>query len=179
MYICQSQSPNSSHHHPPATFPPWCPYLCSLLLCLYFCPANRFICTIFLGLIGILNVKSHSRKEGRFVRSNKKDKCSGLQSPFIPSEALDLYFIRQEDFAQILCTKIWLTTEKCQFKCNSFKDESNDSCNRKMTGLPGQEHTCLCQGGHSTLNLDTPIMLFLGLRKLSHIPKHVANTPGQ
>ena len=36
--ICQSQSPNSSdHHHPtPATFPPWCPYICSLPLCLYF-----------------------------------------------------------------------------------------------------------------------------------------------
>ena len=33
----------------PATFPPWCPYVCSLHLCLNFCPANRFICTIFLG----------------------------------------------------------------------------------------------------------------------------------
>lgn len=31
-------------------------------------------------LIGILNVKSHSRKEGR-VRSNMKDKCSGLPLP--------------------------------------------------------------------------------------------------
>ena len=49
--ICQSQSPNSSHHHhpPPTTFPPWCPHICSLHLCLYFCPANRFICNIFLG----------------------------------------------------------------------------------------------------------------------------------
>ena len=35
---------------PPTTaFPPWCPYVCSLHLCLYFCPANQFICTIFLG----------------------------------------------------------------------------------------------------------------------------------
>ena len=34
---------------PPTTFPPWCPYVCSLHLCLNFCPANRFICTIFLG----------------------------------------------------------------------------------------------------------------------------------
>ena len=34
---------------PPAAFPPWCPYVCSLHLCLYFCPGNRFICTIFLG----------------------------------------------------------------------------------------------------------------------------------
>lgn len=63
-------------------------------------------------LIGILNVKSHSRKEGRVVRSNKKDKCSGLQSPVPPSEALNLYFTRQ-DFAQILCSKIWPATEKC------------------------------------------------------------------
>ena len=34
-------------HPPPAAFPPWCPYVCSLHLCLYFCSANRFICTIF------------------------------------------------------------------------------------------------------------------------------------
>ena len=47
MYICQSQSPNSSH--PP--FPPWCPYVCSQRLCLYFCLANRFICTIFLDAV--------------------------------------------------------------------------------------------------------------------------------
>ena len=44
VYICQSQSPSSSH--PP--FPPWCPYVCSLHLCLYFCLSNRFMCTIFL-----------------------------------------------------------------------------------------------------------------------------------
>ena len=51
VYTCQSQSPNSSHHHPhpTAVFPPWCPYVCSLHLCLNFCPANQFICTIFLG----------------------------------------------------------------------------------------------------------------------------------
>ena len=33
----QSQLPNSSHHHRhhhPTTFPPWCPYVCSLHLCL-------------------------------------------------------------------------------------------------------------------------------------------------
>ena len=29
-------------------FLPWCPYVCSLHLCLYFCLVNRFICTIFL-----------------------------------------------------------------------------------------------------------------------------------
>ena len=34
---------------PPPTCPPWCPYVCSLHLCLYFCTANWFICTIFLG----------------------------------------------------------------------------------------------------------------------------------
>ena len=33
---------------PPAAFPPWCPYICSLHVYLSFCPANRFICTIFL-----------------------------------------------------------------------------------------------------------------------------------
>ena len=35
--------------HPPAAFPAWCPYVCSLHLCLNFCPAHRFICTISLG----------------------------------------------------------------------------------------------------------------------------------
>ena len=33
---------------PPPTFPSWCPYVCSLYLSLYFCLADRFICTIFL-----------------------------------------------------------------------------------------------------------------------------------
>ena len=58
MYICQSQSPNSSHHHPCPALPPWCPYVSSLHLCLYFCLANGFICTIlwsnvYLGLLHI------------------------------------------------------------------------------------------------------------------------------
>ena len=39
-----SKSPNSSH---PPTFP-LSSYICSLRLCLYFCFANRFNCTIFL-----------------------------------------------------------------------------------------------------------------------------------
>ena len=36
--------------HPTTTIPtpPWCPYICSLHLCLYFWLANQFICTIFL-----------------------------------------------------------------------------------------------------------------------------------
>ena len=33
---------------PPSFFPPWCPYIYSLLLCLYFCFANKIIYTIFL-----------------------------------------------------------------------------------------------------------------------------------
>ena len=31
----------------PPLFPPWYPYICSLYLYLYFCFANRFICTTF------------------------------------------------------------------------------------------------------------------------------------
>ena len=31
----------------PSPVPPWYPYVCSLLLCLYFCFANWSICTIF------------------------------------------------------------------------------------------------------------------------------------
>lgn len=124
-------------------------------------------------LIGILNVKSHSRKEGRVVCSNKKDKCSG---PFIPSEALDLYSTRQKDFAQILYTKTWLPTEKWQFKWDSFKDESNESRNRKAMDLSGQSTPAF--GSPHPQALTHPLTLFLGLRNLSHIPKHIANTPG-
>ena len=39
VYICQSQPPNSSH--PP--FHPWCLYVCSLYLCLYFCFVNKIV----------------------------------------------------------------------------------------------------------------------------------------
>ena len=42
-YICQSQSPNSL----PV---PSCPRVCFVRPKLYFCPANRFICNIFLYL---------------------------------------------------------------------------------------------------------------------------------
>ena len=44
VYICQSQSPNSSHTHP---FPSY-PYICSLHLCLYFCFDPMILCTVFL-----------------------------------------------------------------------------------------------------------------------------------
>ena len=44
IYACQSQSPNPSHipHFPLGI------HKCSLHLCLYFCFANKLICTIFL-----------------------------------------------------------------------------------------------------------------------------------
>ena len=46
MYVCQPQSPNSSHL--PPHFVSWCPYTYSLHLCFYFRFVNRFICSIFL-----------------------------------------------------------------------------------------------------------------------------------
>ena len=49
IHISVYMSIPTSHFIPPRHFPPWCPYVCSLHLCLCFCPANRFICTIFLG----------------------------------------------------------------------------------------------------------------------------------
>ena len=49
--ICQSYSPNLSHHPPPAASP--CPQVCSLLLHLSSCSANRLICTTFLDSIRI------------------------------------------------------------------------------------------------------------------------------
>ena len=52
VYICQCYSLNSSHSPFPAvsTSP-------SLLLHLYSCPANRFICTIFLDFILCVNIQ--------------------------------------------------------------------------------------------------------------------------
>ena len=45
MFICQSESPNSSQ----TCFPPWYPYICFLCLCLYFCFAKKIIYAIFLN----------------------------------------------------------------------------------------------------------------------------------
>ena len=42
-YICQCSSPSSSTLSFPSV-----PHVCPLCLCLYFCPVNRLICTIFL-----------------------------------------------------------------------------------------------------------------------------------
>ena len=49
LYIYQSYAPSSSHPALPTTPSPtpWCPYVCSVPMCLYFCFANRFICIIF------------------------------------------------------------------------------------------------------------------------------------
>ena len=41
--------PKSSH----SPFAPWCPYVCSLCLCLYYYFANRLICTTFLDLLSL------------------------------------------------------------------------------------------------------------------------------
>ena len=45
LMVCtrQPQSPSWPH----TLFPPWGPYIYSLPLCLYFCFANRFVCTSF------------------------------------------------------------------------------------------------------------------------------------
>ena len=43
FYICQG-----TYVSLPVFFPTSCPHICSLCLCFYSCPANRFICIIFL-----------------------------------------------------------------------------------------------------------------------------------
>ena len=45
VYVCQSQSPSSSH----LPFPAWYPYVCSLHLYLYFCLATKIIYINFSG----------------------------------------------------------------------------------------------------------------------------------
>ena len=49
-YQCIHVNPNLLVHPttPPPAFSPWCPYMCPLHLCLYFCLANWFIYNIFL-----------------------------------------------------------------------------------------------------------------------------------
>ena len=48
VYICQSQSLNTSH--PPLPFPHWYPYVGYLHLCLYFCFVNKILSTSFFFL---------------------------------------------------------------------------------------------------------------------------------
>ena len=43
--------PVSRFISPPPLSPPWCPYICSLHLCLYFCFANKIIYTFFFFFI--------------------------------------------------------------------------------------------------------------------------------
>ena len=50
MYLCLSQSPDSSYPF----FPAWYSCICFLYLCLGFCFANKFICNIFLDSTYIL-----------------------------------------------------------------------------------------------------------------------------
>ena len=64
VYTCQSQSPNSAHHHPHliAVFPPWCPYVHSLRLSLslYSCLAPRFVRTTFFVLLDSVYMCQHT-----------------------------------------------------------------------------------------------------------------------
>ena len=48
--VCMSIPISQFIPTPPSIFPPWCPNVCSLHLCLHFCLANQFICTIFQDL---------------------------------------------------------------------------------------------------------------------------------
>ena len=51
LYMCPSKPPKSS---PPISSPAGCLYVCSLRLCLYFCFANKIVCTVFLDSIFML-----------------------------------------------------------------------------------------------------------------------------
>ena len=72
VYTCQSQSPNSAHHHhphPTAVFPPWCPYVCSLRLCLNFCPALLCVSVCFaLTQEQKKTICSRMQRTGQYVR---------------------------------------------------------------------------------------------------------------
>ena len=55
VYICQFQSPNSSHPR----FPPQYPYVCSLYLCLYFCFVNKIVYTNFFRFCSRISQLNH------------------------------------------------------------------------------------------------------------------------
>ena len=56
-YWCVCVGPGLPFHHttthppPLPRFPPWCPCVCSLHLCLYFCPANQTVDSLMIVLI--------------------------------------------------------------------------------------------------------------------------------
>ena len=73
VYICQSQSPSSSH---PPLPPRPSPHIRSLRL--YSCPANRFICTIFLdSTINAYIVK-------KFLRGDQDDGIGRYWTQLLP-----------------------------------------------------------------------------------------------
>ena len=53
---------------PPTTaFPPWCPYVCSLHLCLNFYPANRFKCHILKLSVKVYIAEGHANQTASFT----------------------------------------------------------------------------------------------------------------
>ena len=73
---------------PPDLFPPWCPYICSLHLCLYFYFANRLISTIFLDSTYFDYVRNSaqtsSSQKVTFVVSGNRSVQRWLQAHLYP-----------------------------------------------------------------------------------------------
>jgi len=96
VYVCHSQSLGSSH--------PCYPYICSVRLCLYFCPADRFICTIFLDLHMVPKV-------GQFSLGNRgQSKCweaviHGLELTTNCCHNFVLFSLVLSSYRQCLCRR--------------------------------------------------------------------------
>ena len=93
VYICQCCSLDLSHPLHPAL----CSLICSLYLCLYSCPANRFICAIFLHIYDIcfsLSVLLHSVQQtlDSSISLQMTQFCSFLWQSNIPLKNVPHFF---------------------------------------------------------------------------------------
>lgn len=95
-------------------------------------------------LIGILNVKSHSRKEELFVQIRKINvqHCR----PCLPHLRPWIYILQDRRILHsFLCSKILLALKNISVNVTTLKMSQVILRTGKKMNLPGQECTCLCQ----------------------------------
>lgn len=108
----------------------------------FFCQVQEDVCShqSFLrslsvprDLIGIQNVKSHSRKEGRGTGSNEKDEC--LERHCWPHLTPWIYSLRSRRILpKFRMSRSCRAPEKCQSPCDSHKDGADYSYRGKENG---------------------------------------------
>lgn len=102
----------------------------------FFCQVQEDVCShqsfprslsVPRDLIGIQNVKSHSRKEGRGTGSNKKDECLGPHS-LLTHPRPRIHSLRSRRILhKFRVARSCRAPEKCQLLSDSRKDGADDS----------------------------------------------------